>query len=200
MEKLVGTLDGVKRGYENPSVENAVRRTFQTAALLTSNFLEDLPAQLYPQCREIYLDELGRRAASAKVFTNTHPGRIYDAARMVAAFPNVRFIFVKRNIEDNILRVYMQLYRTGNAYSYDLNAAREHIAWYHQMVDLLAEKFPDVVRVINYEDMVADPAAAQGVAADLCGLAMAEGPPLAIGDDRGCAEPYRQLMAAEPAH
>ena len=31
MEALVGALHGVKRGYENPSVENAVRRTFQGA-------------------------------------------------------------------------------------------------------------------------------------------------------------------------
>jgi hypothetical protein len=54
----------------------------------------------------------------------------------------------------------MRKYRGGNERAYDLKAAGEHIIWYHQMVDLMAEKFPDVTRVINYEDMVADPAAA----------------------------------------
>ena len=62
MEKLVSMLAGVKRGYENPSVDNAIRRTFQTAALLTSGLFEFLPPQLDALCRDIYLEELCRRA------------------------------------------------------------------------------------------------------------------------------------------
>jgi tetratricopeptide (TPR) repeat protein len=196
MEQLVATLDGVKRGYENPIVENAIRRTFQTAALLTSSYLEQLPANLHPLCRDIYLEELARRSGSAKVFTNTHPARIYDAARVIAIFPNVRIVFVKRNMEDILLRIYMRQYNRGNVYSYDLNAAREHVMWYYQMMDVLAEKLSDSVRVIRYEEMVADPAAALQVAADLCGLAMPHDPLPSIGDDRGCAAPYREFMAA----
>ena len=48
----------------------------------------------------------------------------------------------------------------------------------------------------TYEEMIADPAGALRVAADLCGLPMRDGPLPALGDDRGCAEPYRQFMAA----
>src|SRR5205085_1873144 len=40
METLIATLDGVKRGYENPIVENAIRRTFQSAGLLTNRAFE----------------------------------------------------------------------------------------------------------------------------------------------------------------
>jgi tetratricopeptide (TPR) repeat protein len=196
MEALVGTLPKVKRGYENPSVENAVRRAFQTGALLSSAFIEGLPPQLYSLCREIYLEELARRAGSAKVFTNTHPQRVHDAARILTVFPNVRFIFMKRDIDDNSLRIYMRRYRTGNAYAYDLGTTREHIRWYHDMIDLMAQKFPDIVRVINYEDMVADPAAALRTAAEICGLPMNDEPLPPIGEDRGCAEPYREFMAA----
>ena len=196
LEKLVGTLDGVKRGYENPSVEIAVRRTFQTAGLLTSNWLGDLPSQLHSLCRETYLEELARRAGPARVFTNTHPARIHDVVQMVGVFPNVRCLFVKRNVEDDILRIYMRQYTRGNAYAYDLKAARDHVLWYHHMIDVLAQKLPDLVRVIRYEDMVADPAAALHVAADLCGLAVPDSPVPEIGDDRGCSDPYRQFMAA----
>ncbi len=195
MEQIMATIDGVKRGYENPIVENAVRRAFQGAALLTSSSFLVLPPQLDPQCREIYLEELARRAGSARVFTNTHPGRIDDAARIAAALPNVRFIFVKRNLEDITLRIYMRKYARGNAYSYDLKAIRAYVTWYHQMMDLLANKFPDIVRVIHYEDMIADPAAALRVGADLCGLPISKDHPLPVlGDDRGCAAPYREFM------
>jgi Flp pilus assembly protein TadD len=199
MESLVATLDGVKRGYENPSVENAIRRTFQGAALLTSSFFEFLPPQFYASCREIYLEELTRRAGAARVFTNTHPARISDAAIITSVFPNVRFIFVKRDVEDTILRIYLRKYTSGNAYAYDLATAREHVIWYHQMIDLMAMKLPDHVRVIRYEDMIVDPAGALRVAADLCGLGMTDKPLPPIGDDRGCAEPYRRFIESQSA-
>ena len=197
MEQLIATIGSVKRGCENPIVENAVRCTFQTAALLTSNHIEDLPAQLHGPCREIYLEELARRAGSASVFTNTHPARIHDVDRMVAVLPNLRFIFVKRKVEDTLLRTYMRHYTRGNAYSYNLDAAREHVVWYHNMMDVLAEKLPNIVRIVHYEDMVADPAAALRIAAELCGITPSEAALSPIGDDRGCAEPYREFITAE---
>ena len=147
-------------------------------------------------CRDIYLKELAQRAGAAKVFTNTHPGRIHDAARVAAAFPDVRFIFVKRNLQDNMLRIYMRKYAFGNPYGYDLAAIRDHITWYHEMIDVLAEKLPHITRVVHYEDIVADPRAALDVAAELCGVPMEHGPLPDIGDDRGCAEPYRDFMDA----
>ena len=196
MESLVAELEGVKRGYENPSVENAIRRAFQKAGLLTSIFFEFLPQELYPSCRKIYLEELAKRAGAARVFTNTHPARINDAALTVSVFPNVRFIFMKRDVDDTTLRIYFRRYREGNGHAYDLTAAREHVMWYHQMIDLMAAKLPDHVRVIRYEDMVADPASALRVAAELCGLPMTDKPLPPVGDDRGCAEPYKQFMAA----
>jgi len=195
-ETLVATLDGVKRGYENPIVENAIRRTFQSAGLLTGRLFEALPPPLDAQCSEIYAEELARRAGAAKVFTNTHPIRIHDAARMAEAFANVRFIFVKRNLEDNMLRIFMREYAVGNPYAYDLKSIREHLLWYHQMIDVLAEKLPEICRVICYEDIIADPAAALRMAADLCGLKVKEDGLPEVGDDRNCSEPYRALIAA----
>ena len=65
------------------------------------------------------------------------------------------------------------------------------------MIDLLAKKLPDIVSVIDYEDMVANPAAALRVAADLCGLPRADGPLPKVADDRGCSEPYRDFIRAE---
>jgi tetratricopeptide (TPR) repeat protein len=200
MEQLVSTLDGVKRGYENPIVENAVRRTFQTSALPTGSLLEHLPPQLYSLFRELYTEDLARRSGSAKVFTNTLANRNHDTARMVDIIPNVRFVFLKRDVEDNMLRIYMRKYRSGNPYAYDLKATRDHILWYHQVMDLMAEKFPEIVRVIGYDDMIVDPAAVLRTAAELCGLPIPAGPSPTLGGDRRCAVPYRDFINAELAH
>lgn len=196
METMVSTLEGVKRGYENPCVDIAIRQTFQGAGLLTNRFFEVLPPQLYPQCRKIYLEELNKRSGDAKVFTNTHPSRVNDAALMSIVFPNTKFIFVKRNSDDIAFRIYLRHYQNENSYSYDMGMIREHIDWYHEMMDLMEKKNPENVRIVHYEDMVDDPIAALKVAADLCGLAMPENPNLSVGDDRGCSEPYKAMMAA----
>ena len=199
METLVGTLPGVKRGYENFIVEKTIARACQHAEISEIKGLEDLPENLRPVCRKIYAAHLSQRAARVQVFTNTLPVRIHDVDVLAATLPNVRLLFVKRDPDDNVFRIFMRKYRRGNQYSYDLGAARDHVLWYHQMIDLLAEKLPEIVRVVRYEDVVAGPAAALRVAADLCGLPVTSIPLPSIGDDRGCATPYRDWMAAELA-
>jgi hypothetical protein len=94
-----------------------------------------------------------------------------------------------------MLRIFMRKYAGGNAHAYNLESIREHVTWYHQMMDLLAEKLPNAVRIIHYEDMVADPAGALQVAAELCSLALPEGQLPPIGNDSGCAAPYLDFMA-----
>jgi len=194
MEALIASVDGVKRGYENPIVEDAVRNTLQSAGFLTSRMFEVLPPRLDAMCREIYLKELASRAGSAVVFTSTHPARIHDLARITGAFPNVKAIFIKRDFDDNLLRIYMQKYEVGNSYAYDIDSIRNHLSWYNEMIDVLAEKLPSISRIIHYEYMVADPAGARQVAADLCELSASHSSLPEVGDDRGCGKPYREMM------
>jgi tetratricopeptide (TPR) repeat protein len=196
MEELAGMFDAVKRGYENPIVENAVRRASQTSNLLTTSLLKQLPPQLYPLCREIYLNNLAQRVGSQKVFTNTLSTCIHDAAHIASVLPNARFIFLKRNMEDNLLRIFMRNYTSGNPYGADLKAARDHVLWFNEMIDLLADKLPAIVRVIRYEDMIGNPIGALQVIAGLCRLPIPDKPPM-IGGDVDCAAPYRELMATE---
>jgi len=41
----------------------------------------------------------------------------------------------------------MRRYARATSNSYDLQAARDHIVWYHQMIDLLTQQLPHIVRV-----------------------------------------------------
>jgi len=197
VEKLVGALPGVKCGYENPIIENAVRWTFQTANLLTISVLAHLPAQLEALFRQIYFEELARRAGSAAIFTNTLSNCVYDdVARLVSVLQNVRFVFVTRALDDNLLRIFMRKYQGGTVfYGYDLKAARDHIQWFNQMMHLMADKFPDLVRILNYEDIVADPATALRTVAHLCDVEMPDITIPKISGDVGCASPYRKMIA-----
>ena len=194
LEKLVSTLDGVKRGFENNGPENAIKRSFQDAGLINSWSLEHLPQQFYPQFCSNFAEETNRRAGSAKVFTNTHPGYMQNVSHLARLVPNSRFMFVKRNVDDLTLRIYMRSYQSGNAYAYSLPTIRGHIAWYHKMMELMAEKFPDIVRIVNYEDMITDPNGVLKIAAGLCDIPTPRNKVLPIADDRDCAKVYQNLI------
>ena len=194
LERLLATCEGVKRGYENPILEHTVRGAFRTAGLPTRDRMVELPPQLDDLFRSLYLEDLVERAAGAEVFTNTMPTHVEGALRIAVLLPEARFIFLKRDIHDIALRIFMKSYRAGNPYAYDLGTIREHVNWYDDMTGVLAEKLGARALVIGYEDMVAEPEAALNTVAALCGLERSGEPLPELGDDRGCAEPYRARM------
>lgn len=194
LEGLAALLPEVRRGYENPLVENAIRRTFQIAGFIVPKQL-DLPPALEELFRQHYFSELEMRAKGASVFTNTQPGGIVSAWRLAAIMPGVRVVFVKRDPRDLAISIYLRHFRSGHPYAYDLPATFRFIGWYHEMMERTAALFPDLVRIVSYEDIIADPRKVLASVAELCGLAMPENPDLPeLGDDRGAAAPYRAAM------
>jgi Flp pilus assembly protein TadD len=194
LERLISSLDGAKAGCEVPIVEKAVRRSFQAAAIPATSHLEDLPADLLSSFHKMYLEDLARRAGPARVFTNTLPGHIHNARLLASVIPNARFLLLKRSLEDVAWRIYLTKYLSGNPYAYDLKAIREYLDWYNTMVDLIAEKLPDIAHVVSYEAMADDPAATLRRAAELCGLGVKDSPMPALPNDRGCSTPYREFI------
>lgn len=194
VERIAGTIDGIKRGFENPIVENSVRRTFQEAALISRERPLELPLGLDPRFRTNYLEDLITRADTFKVFTNTHPGRIFDVYRMATALPNCRFLFIKRNTDDVTLRIFMKKYQSGHLHSYDLEATREYVDWYYKMMDEFCQKFPTITHQLNYEDIIAAPKQVVRLLEKLCQLPETAATVPTLGDDRGAADGYRLLM------
>ena len=196
LERFIGAMKCIKRGGETLIVENAVRRAFQTAGLATRDSIVELPPALNGPWRELYLKELQERAGAARVFTNTFPGQIHGVLQIAALLPNARFVFLKRDPDDITLRIYMKKYKIGNPYAYDIGDIRDHIAWYYQMIDVVAERLPSISTVLHYEDLFAEPEAILRSIADLCGLDPPDPPLQELHGNQGCAGPYRDLIAA----
>ena len=89
----------------------------------------------------------------------------------------------------------MKKYSAGNAYAYRLDTIYQHIAWYNEMIDIAAEKLPEVARLATYEEMVEAPSGFVKMAAELCGLPYDLDLELPqIADDRGCSGPYLERL------
>ena len=196
LERLLAELDGVKRGFESRLVEPAARRASQLSGLLTVGDPAGLPASLDSRFREIYLEEVRGFAAEARVVTDTHPGSIASVGRIAATLPGVRFVFLRRDLDDVALRMFIKSYRAGNHYAYSIATIFEYLSVYYELVDLWLERLPQIAMTVEYNEMIEDPAGTLARTAEFCGLAPPSRAMPELGDDRGCAAPYRQFIAA----
>jgi hypothetical protein len=194
VEQLVKQLEGVKCGYENRLVERATRRTSQLSGLLTLRNPADLPEALDERLRATYLEELLEFAGSAKIVTDTYPAMIPYVGRVASTSPNARFIFVKRDRYDCALRIFMKHYRAGNDYAYSIETIFDYISWYYDMAEIWLAKFPELTISVDYHQVVGEPKATLARLAEFCGARIAKGELPKLGDDRDCAQAYRELL------
>lgn len=194
VEKLVKQLNGVKCGYENRLIERATRRTSQLSGLLTMRNPVDLPKALDERLRKIYLEELIDFADGAKIVTDTYPAMIPYVGRVATTIPNARFVFVKRDRYDCSLRIFMKHYRAGNDYAYSIETIFDYVSWYYDMAEIWSAKFPERTLSVEYDQAVAEPEATLSRLADFCGARIVEGQLPKLGDDRGCSQPYWELL------
>lgn len=196
VEQLLDRLAGLKRGHERRFVETSVRRTAAQSGFLTTANPSELPRTLDERLRAIYREEVVSFAKGARIVTDTYPAMIAYIGRIVSVVPNLRLVFIKRDRLDLALRIFMRLYRTGNHYAYSVPTILEYVRWYDRMTDIWLGKFPAISVTLNYEDVVARPAAALERIARLGNAEPAGADPTVAYDDRHCAVAYREMIEA----
>lgn len=193
LERLIN--DGVAHSHERSVLHDAMRLTCNEAGTSVPTKLSDLPLTHATSFRQHFTQQLTPPAGQpAALTTNTNPHHIEDALPAAALLPGIRFAFIKRNLDDLTLRIFMKRYNSGNEYAYDIGAITDYLTWYNEMIDALAQRFPKTSVIITYEDMIADPATTQSQIGQLCNIALNSGTLPVLGDDRGCAEPYLQHL------
>ncbi|WP_029075309.1 tetratricopeptide repeat-containing sulfotransferase family protein [Kaistia adipata] len=193
-ETLAAELPGVERGYENSLIGDCWRLTLNRHALPDDGEADDLPEPLRQTFRDSYRAATERAGRPGTTFTTTNPGLIHRVAFLAETLPGARFVLVRRDVDDTVLRMLMKSYRSGNAYAYAVEAARAHVAWYLRMIEEVARIYPDISLVLSYEAMLAAPDKALDAIAALCGLPRHDGAIARLPDDRGCARPYSACM------
>ena len=195
VESIIGKSNNVKVGYESAIAVNAVRTAFRNHGFISSVQYMHLPEQIESTCREKYISELQDRSRDKRVFTNTSPARIHDAIRLMEILPNIRFVFVKRSIADNALRIFQTNYSSANFYGYDLESIFNHINWYNSMIDCLTEMLPDHCMVVNYESAINDPFQIAKDVGEFIKIDIVDGEYQASNGDVGVAEPYLKFLS-----
>lgn len=195
IERLLKNATEVKPGFESPLLESAIKNSCDEAGIEAPTFLHDIPAELEGGFRKHYFKLLRSNAELASVYTLTSPGSIRNISRAVDILPNIRIVFVKRNIDDLVLRIFVTRYRSANSYAYNIENIRAYVHWYNEMIDILHSKFPHISMVVNYEDLIRSPRDVLKSISELCKIDIGDIDIPHLGDDQGCAKPYLEKMA-----
>jgi len=189
-------MEGVKRGFENALVQESTVQVSRVAGLLPIKHPCQLPEPLYTPFSNSYMSEITRRAGRAKLFTTTHQGFNPDLGRIAELVPNVRIVFIERDVDDTAFRIFCKDYpQEVNPFAYHVPSIYEFIGEYAQLVEAWSGHLSDISIRCTYEDMVGDPKNTLKRVADFCGLTAPKGKLPDLGDDRGCSAPYRTHLS-----
>lgn len=190
LERLLAQFSSVQRGYESPIVKSTAIKVSAAAGLPRRDFAFQLPATADQAFRNLYADELAYRIKGKSHFTVTLPNVVVDAYHLARIIPNSRFIFVRRDIEDVVYRMYCTTYEQGNYHCYNLDKARAHTKWYCELQQTLVKNLPGISMTVNYEDMVIYPLKTTRAVSSFCGLRGEIGSLPDIGNDTGFAQQF----------
>ena len=193
-ESIIASQKGVKRGYENSAIDQAVKYAFQTGGFVSFPSIGQLPTKMYPTVGEKYRELIDMNSVEHKIFTSTSPGHIWESPFFSQSIPNIRFLFIKRNIDDLMLRIYMKNYKSGNNYSYEISALRKYIMLYEEMIDSVSALFPENSIIMQYEEMVSNPTRALESICAFCDLELDTSLLPEVGNDVGCSKPYAEYI------
>lgn len=194
LERLIGTLPEVQCGFESRILLDSTRKTFMRSGLPTHKYSYQLPTATDATYLKFYRDSLLKYTAGKAFFTSTTPGRIYDLYHLARVIPNLRLVFVQRNVDDVAYHMFRRLYSNAQFHSYDIDAARDYVNWYYSMQNRFAALLPNLVKTVTYEDMVTDPLRIANEVREFCGIPTGFGKLPDIGDDRGAYEPVAQYF------
>lgn len=194
LEFLLSSIQGVHAGGESSIVTDSINLSFQRNGFSPCLESRLMPPALLADFRSVYKERLTLIGNSKQIFINTSPHPITNAGWIINNIPNVKIVCVKRERLDLMLRIFMKLYTAANEFSYDLEAIGCYLDWYEKMVDILAEKFPKCVRVVNYNEIIDHPNVVRNEVASLCKLEEPANLPVHPGHDRGCGLPYADFL------
>ncbi len=196
-EALAAGLRGAVRGYESNLFEDALEALDGAAPHPGRAGIDALSAQDYPAFADLLNRVVAERAGGASAYSVTvHAMYLLDSLPdLLAGLPNAAFVCLTREAWDNAVRLFLANYDLlNNSYCYRLPDIMNRIELWQRAVDWWTEQAPERILHLRYEELVADPAAAQSRLAAFCGLPVAAAAQ-PLFDDRGCAVPYREFMA-----
>ena len=92
---------------------------------------------------------------SNKIKIDKAPSNFFWIGFISILFPNSKIIHIKRNIKDNCLSIYKNLFGGNRTdWTYDVENIQKYVKIYKEMMEFWNNKFGSKIYEVNYEDLV----------------------------------------------
>lgn len=110
------------------------------------------------QYRERYLREAGQLIIRKDChFIDKNPNNFMHIGLIRALFPESLIINLRRDLRDNAISMYRQLFSVGHDYSSSFDGLHSYASGYLKIMQHWLELFPSTIRVQGYESLVSNP-------------------------------------------
>ena len=90
-----------------------------------------------------------------KIKIDKAPSNFFWVGFILALFPNSKIINIQRNIKDNCLSIYKNLFGGNRTeWTYEVSNIKKYVKIYREMMDFWRTKFSKNIYNINYEDLI----------------------------------------------
>ena len=160
--------------------ESIILNVFFFKNLLSENFLETLKENKKINIKSL-VDislKLGKNydylnLDKAKI--DKAPSNLFWIGFIIALFPNSKIIHIKRNIKDNCLSIYKNLFGGNRTeWTYDTDNIQKYVKIYREMMIFWKSKFDKKIYEVNYEDLVKNQSIEIKNLLDFCNLKFEE--------------------------
>lgn len=152
VERILSAHSKVQTAGETQYVTTLVRDMCQGTAQEPMS-LTNLNVQTFG---ERYLRAIESAAQGAAYCVDKLPQNFYYLPIIAAAFPNAKFIHLRRNPMDSCFSNYKQLFAETYHHSYDQGEMARHYVRYHDLMATWRALLPDRIFDVDYESLVQD--------------------------------------------
>jgi tetratricopeptide (TPR) repeat protein len=110
------------------------------------------------QYRERYLQEAGQLITQKDChFVDKNPNNFMHIGLIRTLFPESLIVNLRRDLRDNAISMYRQLFSVGHDYSSSFEGLYSYASGYLKIMQHWIAVFPSAIRVQSYEDLVTNP-------------------------------------------
>ncbi len=103
------------------------------------------------------LRTMAEDAPAARRLIDTAPPNLWGLGYLAALHPEVPVILCRRDPLDLVAALFCMRFSSGHAYSYEQGALGRMLALAEQAIALWAQRLPNPIQLVDYEQLVSDP-------------------------------------------
>ena len=170
-EQIISSHSNVFGGGELPYLENIFKKEFfKNKKIDQVKFNHIFNNDILDNIRKLYFKYSRKETINEKYLIDKNPMNFLWVGFIKLLFPNAKIINIKRNLKDNYLSLYKNMFDGNLNWTYDKNNLLQFCKNYIQLMEYWNKKIPNFILDVSYEELILDTKIITSKILDFCNL------------------------------